>query len=67
MSSRPRTRKLITKASPPRSWRASLILKRAKVLGDVEAPSREEAEAAAVRTFNLNPEQRNRLVVQERA
>ena len=33
--------------------------------GDVEAPSREAAEAAAVWTFNLNPEQRNRLVVQE--
>jgi len=67
MSSRPRTqappkRKIV----PARSWRASLILKRAKVLGDVEAPSREAAEAAAVRTFNLSPEQRSRLVVQER-
>ena len=51
---------------PARSWRASLILKRAKVLGDVEAPSREAAEAAAVRTFSLSPEQRSRLVVQER-
>jgi hypothetical protein len=66
MPSRLRTRKPIAKASPARSWRASLILKRAKALGDVEAPSREAAEAAAVRTFNLNPEQRSRLVVQER-
>jgi hypothetical protein len=33
------------------------------VLGDVEAPSR---EAAAVEAFNLSPEQRSRLVVQER-
>jgi len=48
-----------------KSWRASLILKRGKVLGDVEAPSREAAEAAAVRTFNLSP-QHSRLVVRER-
>jgi hypothetical protein len=65
MSSRPRTRKLLAKASAPRGWRASLIRKRARVLGDVEAPNREAAEAAAVRTFNLSPKQRSRLVVQE--
>jgi hypothetical protein len=49
-----------------RSWRASLIRKRSQVLGDVEAPSREAAEAAAVRVFNLSEQQRSRLVVQER-
>jgi hypothetical protein len=47
-------------------WRASLIRKRSQVLGDVEAPSREAAEAAAVETFHLSPEQRRRLVVQKR-
>src|SRR6516225_5739309 len=47
----------LPKASPPRSWRASLILKHAKVLGEVEAPSREAADAPAVQTFNLNPGQ----------
>jgi hypothetical protein len=52
--------------SPVRSWRASLIRKRSQVLGDVDAPSREAAEAAAVRAFNLNEQQRSRLVVQER-
>jgi hypothetical protein len=31
----------------------------------VEASSREAAEAAAVRTFNLNLEQRTRIVLQE--
>jgi hypothetical protein len=36
------------------------------VLGNVEAPSRKAAEAAAVRMFDLSPEQRIRLVVQER-
>jgi acyl-CoA reductase-like NAD-dependent aldehyde dehydrogenase len=53
-----------------RSWRVLLIYKRGQVLGTVEAPSREAAEAAeaaAVREFNLTPEQRSRLVVQERA
>jgi hypothetical protein len=55
------------KAAASRSWRASLIRSKAQVFGHVEAPSREAAEAAAVRTFNLNPEQSSRLVVQERA
>jgi hypothetical protein len=54
------------RAAASRSWRASLIRKRAQVLGDVQAPSREAAEAAAVREFNLSDEQRSRLVVQER-
>ena len=44
-----------------KSWRASLILKRGKVLGDVEAPSREAAEAEAVRLINLN-EQTSALI-----
>jgi hypothetical protein len=45
----------------------SLIRKRAQVLGDVEAASREAAELAAGRQFNLDEDQRKRLVVQERA
>jgi hypothetical protein len=51
----------------------SLIRKRAQVLGYVDAPSREVAEAAAVSAFSLTDEQRKltdeqrkRLVVQER-
>ena len=44
----------------------SLIRKLAQVLEDVEAATREAAEAAAVRTFNLTDEQRSRLVVQQR-
>ena len=55
------------KATASRSWRASLIRSKAQVLGDVQASSREAAEAAAVRMFNLSPEQRRSLVVQERA
>jgi hypothetical protein len=65
MSSRSRTANTNPRAAASRSWRASLIRSKAQVLGDIEAASREAAEAAAVRTFNLSPEQRNRLVVQE--
>jgi hypothetical protein len=39
---------------------------KAQVLGNVEAPSREAAKATAVRMFNLSPERRSQLVVQER-
>jgi hypothetical protein len=68
MSSRPRkSSNTNPRAIASRSWRASLIRKKAQVLGDVEAPSREAAEAAAVKAFNLDDEQRSRLVVQERS
>jgi hypothetical protein len=49
-----------------RSWRASLIRKRARVLGDVQAPTREQAELAAIKKFNLDDQRRSWLVVQER-
>jgi hypothetical protein len=45
----------------------SLIRKRAQVLGYVDAPSREIAEAAAASAFSLTASQHKRLVVQERA
>jgi hypothetical protein len=43
-----------------------MIRKRGEVLGDVEAPTREAAEMAAVKTFDLSPDDRNRIVIQER-
>ena len=49
-----------------RKWRASLVRRRARVLGDVEALTRQEAEATAIKKFDLDDEQRSRLVVQER-
>jgi hypothetical protein len=67
MSSRSHIRKSANtnpRGTASRSWRASLIRKRAQVLGIVEAPTREAAEAAAVQKFDLTPEQRSRLVVQ---
>jgi hypothetical protein len=45
----------------------SIIRNRGHVLGDVQAATREGAEAAAVKKFNLSPDERNRIVVQERA
>jgi hypothetical protein len=49
-----------------RSWRVSMIRKRAQYLGTVEAPNEKAAEAAAVAEFDLSDEQRRRLVVKER-
>jgi hypothetical protein len=67
MSSRPRKLSDTNpRAMASRSWRASLIRRKGQVLGDVDLPGREAAEAAAVEAFNLNAEQRSRLVVQER-
>jgi hypothetical protein len=43
-----------------------LVRKRTQVLGIVEAPTREVAEAAAVSAFSLTEQQRAWLVVQER-
>ena len=40
-----------------RKWRASLVRKRARVLGDAEALTRQDAEAAAINKFNLGAEQ----------
>jgi hypothetical protein len=69
MSLRASTRKP-TVANPrgaaSRSWRASLIRKKAQILGFVDVPDRASAEAAAAKAFNLDADQRSRLVVQER-
>ena len=50
-----------------RKWRVWVLRQRARRLGDVQAPDRESAEAAAVKEFKLDDEQRRRLVVQERS
>jgi hypothetical protein len=70
MPSRPRTRvraNTTPRRAASRSWRASLIRKKAQILGFVDAPDRASAEVAAAKAFNLDAEQRSRLVVQERA
>jgi hypothetical protein len=66
MPSRPRTRvpaNTTPRGAASRSWRASLIRKKAQILGFVDAPDR---AVAAAKAFNLDAEQRSRLVVQER-
>jgi hypothetical protein len=72
MSSRPRGQVSRRKDAPVRSWRVSLIRNRSQYLGYVSirylgyviADDQTAAEAAAVQTFHLSPEQRARLVVQ---
>jgi hypothetical protein len=49
----------------PKLWRVTIIRKRGEVRGHVEAPTREAAERAAVKAFDLDDEQRSRMVVQE--
>jgi hypothetical protein len=44
-------------------WHASLLRQRALPLGVVEAPDKKAAEAAAVKKFGLDDEQRMRLAV----
>jgi hypothetical protein len=44
----------------------SIIRSRGQYLGTVEAPNEQAAEAVAVAEFDLNDEQRRRLVVSER-
>ena len=60
MSQRTRPKK------PVRSWRVILIRSRGEYLGSVEAPDRERAEAAAVKLFQLDQDQRSRLLIRER-
>jgi len=48
-----------------RAWRASLLKRRVEYLGRVDAPNSTEAEAAAIKAFCLNDDQRRRLMLQE--
>ena len=49
-----------------RSWRVIIIRSKGEYLGSVEAPDRERAEAAAVKLFDLDKDQRRRLLIRER-
>ena len=53
-------------AAKLRRWRVSIIRKQIQYLGTVEARDEKTAAAAALVEFNLNDEQRRRLIVQER-
>jgi hypothetical protein len=58
-----------TSKKPPkktlRSWRVSILRQRAQYIGTVKAPDARAAEAAAVKQFLLDDEQRKRLAVRE--
>jgi hypothetical protein len=59
-------RKKPTAAANLRSWRVIIIRSKGEYLGTVEAPDRERAEAVAVKQFDLEHDQRRRLLIHER-
>ena len=54
------------KAADFRSWRVIIIRSKGEYLGSVEAPDRERAEAVAIKQFELDQDQRRRLLIRER-
>jgi hypothetical protein len=54
------------KPATPRSWRVIIIRSKGEYLGSVEAPDRERAEAVAIKYFDLDQDQRGRLLILER-
>jgi hypothetical protein len=53
-------------AAKLRSWRVIIIRSKGEYLGSVEAPDRERAKAVAVKQFDLDQDQRRRLLIRER-
>jgi hypothetical protein len=49
-----------------RSWRVVIMRSKGEYLGSVEAPGRESAEAVAIKQFDLDQDQRGRLLIRER-
>jgi hypothetical protein len=49
-----------------KSWRVLIMRHRGEHLGTVEAHDRERAEVVAVKLFDLNHDQRRRLLIRER-
>jgi hypothetical protein len=56
---RPATAKL-------RSWAVTIIRSKGQYLGSVEAPDRERPESVAIKQFDLDQDQRRRLLIRER-
>jgi hypothetical protein len=48
-----------------RSWRVIIMRSKGEHIGTVEAPDRERAEAVAVKQFDLDQDQRRRLLIRE--
>jgi hypothetical protein len=49
-----------------RSWRVIIMRSWGEHIGTVEVPDRERAEVVAVKLFDLDLEQRRRLLIRER-
>jgi len=47
-------------------WRVIIIRSKGEYLGSVEAPDRERAAAVAIKQFDLDPDQRGRMLIRER-
>jgi hypothetical protein len=63
---KPTAAKRNTRARPLRSWRIPILRERLRYLGTVDARDEKTAAKAAVKMFDLDDEQRKRLVLQER-
>jgi hypothetical protein len=50
-----------------KSWRVIIMRSKGENLGVVEAPDRERAEAPAVKLFDLDHDQRGRLLILNRS
>ena len=57
----------LKKPSKLRSWRVIIMRGKGEHIGTVEAPDRERAEAVAVKQFELDRDQRRRLLIRERS
>jgi len=55
------------KAAKLRNWRVIMMRSRGQFLGYVEAADVKAAEEAAVKAFDLDSEQRTRLLVQDQS
>ena len=53
-------------AAKLRSWRVVIVRSKGEYLGSVEAPDREKAETVAIKLFDLDQDQRGRLLILER-
>jgi hypothetical protein len=62
--------KKITRQKPTaaklRSWRVIIMRSKGEHIGTVEAPDPQRAEAVAIKQFELDQDQRRRLLIRER-
>jgi hypothetical protein len=62
---RPTPKRKRTTAADLQSWRVIIMRSKGEYLGSVEAPDRERAEVVAIKLFDLDRDQRSRLLIRE--